>query len=143
MSWKISKSRSVSFSIGEAIDCGRHRPRRVRGSDFSIAAQIVLVAYGFDPVPFPTQSDLSKIAVDDWGAIKVDANQMTSVPGVFAGGDDVRGPSLVVHAVRDGRKAAQGIHNFVTAKNAVAADLRKRNPIPNQNPPPHVGGYVS
>ena len=80
MSWKISNSRSVSFSIGETIDCGRRRPRRVRGSDFSIAAQIVLVAYGFDPVPFPAQSDLSKIAVNDWRAIKVDANQMTSVP---------------------------------------------------------------
>jgi glutamate synthase (NADPH/NADH) small chain len=112
---RVSGVRCVKMELGEPDASGRRKPRPVRGSDFSIAAQVVLVAYGFDPVPFPPQSDLSKIAVNDWGAIKVDANQMTSVPGVFAGGDDVRGPSLVVHAVRDGRKAAQGIHNFITA----------------------------
>jgi glutamate synthase (NADPH) small chain len=72
-----------------------------------------LIAYGFDPVPFPPESDFSQIAVNDWGTLKVDENQMTSMPGVFAGGDDVRGPSLVVHAVRDGRKAAQGIDAYI------------------------------
>ena len=46
----------------------------------------------------------------------VDENQMTSVPGVFAGGDLVRGPSLVVNAVRDGRKAAKAIHAFLAGK---------------------------
>jgi len=73
----------------------------------------VLVAYGFDPVPFPPQSDLAQIAVNDWGGLIVDDNQTTSVPGVFAGGDSTRGPSLVVHAVRDARKAAQGIHRYL------------------------------
>jgi glutamate synthase (NADPH/NADH) small chain len=43
----------------------------------------------------------------------VDDNQMTNVTGVFAGGDSTRGPSLVVHAVRDGRKAAEGIHRWL------------------------------
>jgi len=57
--------------------------------------------------------------VNDWGGIKVDANQMTSLPGVFAGGDDVRGPSLVVHAVRDGRKAAEGIDRYLSQQAAV------------------------
>jgi glutamate synthase (NADPH/NADH) small chain len=74
----------------------------------------VLVAYGFDPVPFPKDSDLAALQTDDWGGLKVDRHQMTSEPGVFAGGDDVRGPSLVVHAVRDARKAAQGIHRYLT-----------------------------
>lgn len=73
------------------------------GSEFALATDLVLVAYGFDPVPFPPDNELARIALNDWGAIKVDANQMTSVQGVFAGGDVVRGPSLVVHAVRDGR----------------------------------------
>ena len=50
------------------------------------------------------------------GAFRVDRNQMTSEPGVFAGGDSVRGPSLVVHAVRDGRKAAQGIDRYLAAR---------------------------
>jgi len=47
----------------------------------------------------------------------VNAGQTTNVPGVFAGGDLTRGPSLVVHAVRDGRKAAAGIHQYLTANN--------------------------
>jgi len=59
---------------------------------------------------------LAQIKVNDWGAVIVDANQMTSVPAVFAGGDLVRGPSLVVHAVRDGRKAAQAIHRFLAGQ---------------------------
>jgi len=75
-----------------------------------------LVAYGFDPVPFPKETDLSQIAVNDWGAVLVDQNQMTNVAGVFAGGDLSRGASLVVHAVRDGRKAAEAMHRYVSAK---------------------------
>ena len=50
----------------------------------------------------------SNAATDEWGGLKIDASQMTSVPGVFAGGDSTRGPSLVVHAVRDGRKDSRG-----------------------------------
>ena len=87
----------------------------MKGSEFVLPADLVLIAYGFDPVPFPPESDLAQIAVNDWGAIKVDEKQMTSINGVFAGGDVVRGPSLVVHAVRDGRKAAEGIHCYLSA----------------------------
>ena len=73
------------------------------------------ISGAFDPVPFPAGSDFAKIAINDWGAIRVDENQMTSVPWGFAGGDIVRGASLVVHAVRDGRKAALGIHRQLHA----------------------------
>jgi len=65
------------------------------------------------PAPFSPGSDLAEIATDDWGVIQVDGNQMTSVPGIFAGGDSSRGPSLVVHAVRDGLKAAEGIMRYL------------------------------
>jgi glutamate synthase (NADPH/NADH) small chain len=102
------------MELGEPDASGRRKPRAVSGSEFIIPADLVLVAYGFDPVPFPPDNDLARIAVNEWGAIKVDANQRTSVEGVFAGGDVVRGPSLVVHAVRDGRKAAAAIHNYLT-----------------------------
>ena len=54
-----------------------------------------------------------KPADDRWGALKVDANQMTSMPGVFSGGDASRGASLVVHAVKDARKAALGIDQYL------------------------------
>jgi glutamate synthase (NADPH/NADH) small chain len=93
----------------------------VPGSEFCVEADLVLVAYGFDPVPFLAASDLGQIAVNDWGAVKVDAHQMTSVPGVFSGGDATRGASLVVHAVRDGRKAAQGIHDYLQTEKPRAA----------------------
>lgn len=103
----------VHMELGEPDASGRRKPRPVSGSEFTLPADLVLIAYGFDPVPFPLESDLSQIEVNDWGATKVDAEQRTNVPGVFAGGDVVRGPSLVVHAVRDGRRAAAGIHRYL------------------------------
>ncbi|MBX3739093.1 MAG: NAD(P)-dependent oxidoreductase [Candidatus Didemnitutus sp.] len=106
--------RCTRMELGAPDASGRRKPRAVPNSEFAIAADIVLVAYGFDPVPWPEGSAFAQIEVDDWDGLKVDRNQMTSVAGVFAGGDSVRGPSLVVHAVRDGRKAAQGIHRWVT-----------------------------
>jgi glutamate synthase (NADPH/NADH) small chain len=99
----------------EAPDAsGRLDPRPIHGTEFNVPAEVVLVAYGFDPVPFPTNSDLAQLAVNESGRVLVNSLQMTSLPGVFAGGDLVRGPSLVVHAVRDARKAAAGIHTFLS-----------------------------
>jgi glutamate synthase (NADPH/NADH) small chain len=118
----VSGVRCVKMELGEPDASGRRKPRPVPNSEFSTAADVLLVAYGFDPVPFPPESDLSNIAVNEWGGIKVDGGQMTNIPGVFAGGDDVRGPSLVVHAVRDARNAAASIHRYVT--NAVTAAER-------------------
>jgi glutamate synthase (NADPH/NADH) small chain len=112
--------RCVRMELGEPDASGRRKPLPVPGSEFTVPADIVLVAYGFDPVPFPPGSDLAQITVNDWGGIVVDKQQMTSVPGVFSGGDSVRGPSLVVHAVRDARKAANGIHRYLSAKPAAS-----------------------
>lgn len=105
----------VRMELGEPDANGRRKPRPVPGSEFDVPADLLIVAYGFDPVPFPAESDFAAIKTDDWGAIRVDQNQMTNVPGIFAGGDSARGPSLVVHAVRDARRAAQGIHAYLTA----------------------------
>jgi glutamate synthase (NADPH/NADH) small chain len=102
------------MELGEPDASGRRKPRPVPDSEFSLPADLVLVAYGFDPVRFPASSDLAQIKVNSWGAVVVDENQMTSVPGVFAGGDLVRGPSLVVHAVRDARKAAAAIRKHLS-----------------------------
>lgn len=112
-SGSVTGVRCTRMELGEPDYSGRRKPRVVPGSEFTIKAELVLVAYGFDPVPFPKDSAFAEIAINDWGAIRVDANQMTSVPGVFAGGDVVRGASLVVHAVRDGRNAALGIHRLL------------------------------
>ena len=103
----------MRMELGAPDASGRRSPQPVLGSEFIVPADLVLVAYGFDPVPFPAGSDFSTVVTDKWGGFRVDASQMTTVAGVFAGGDSVRGPSLVVHAVRDARKAAQGIHRYL------------------------------
>ena len=112
----LAAVRCARMELGEPDASGRRKPRPVRGSEFDLPADLVLVAYGFDPVAFPPGSDFAELATTDWGSLVVDRNQMTSVPGVFAGGDSVRGPSLVVHAVRDARKAAQGIDAYVSRR---------------------------
>ena len=112
---EVTAVRCAKMELGEPDASGRRKPHAVQGSEFVLPADLVLIAYGFDPVPFPPESDLAQIVLNDWGAIKVNDDQMTSVNRVFAGGDVVRGPSLVVHAVRDGRKAAEGIHRYLGA----------------------------
>jgi glutamate synthase (NADPH/NADH) small chain len=93
------------------------RPFLVRpGTEFELPADLIVLALGFEPLPCPHSGDFGDLAVNDWGGIIVDSNQMTSIPGVFAGGDIVRGPSLVLHAVRDARRAAAQIHSFLSAQ---------------------------
>jgi glutamate synthase (NADPH/NADH) small chain len=114
---RVRGVRCVRMELGEPDESGRRKPRKVPGSDFEVPAELVLVAYGFDPVPFPPDSDLSRIKVNEWGGIVVDDRQMTSVPGVFAGGDSSRGASLVVHAVRDARRAAESMDAWARIHN--------------------------
>lgn len=116
----VGSVRCVRMALGAPDASGRRKPAPVPGSEFTVDADVILVAYGFDPVPFPEDSDFNAIARNEWDGIIVDKNEMTSVPGVFAGGDSVRGPSLVVHAVRDGRKAAEGIDRYLSAREARA-----------------------
>ncbi len=112
----VESVRCVRMELGEPDASGRKKPRPVPGSEFSVPADLIIVAYGFEPVPFPPGSDFAQIRTDKWGGLATDKNQMTSIPGVFAGGDSVRGPSLVVHAVRDARFAAQGILRYLKEK---------------------------
>jgi len=115
----VAEVRCMRMELAAPDASGRRKPRAIPDSDFTVPAELVLVAYGFEPVPFPPGGDLAELITNDWGALRVDEYQMTSVPGVFAGGDSARGPSLVVHAVRDARKAAQGIHRWLQNGRAV------------------------
>jgi glutamate synthase (NADPH/NADH) small chain len=105
------------MELGEPDSKGRRKPRPIPDSEFTVPVDVVLVAYGFDAVPIFAAGNSDKIDVNEWGGVIVDPNQMTSAPGVFAGGDLVRGPDLVVRAVRDSRKAAAGIHKFLSSRN--------------------------
>jgi glutamate synthase (NADPH) small chain len=115
----VQQVRCIRMALGEPDAKGRRKVHPVPGSEFSIPADIVLVAYGFDPVPFPQGDGWTQIAVNDWGGVMVDENQMTSLPKVFSGGDQVRGANLVVYAVRDGRRAAVGIHRYLNGDKTV------------------------
>ncbi len=111
---EVCEMRCVRMELGEPDAKGRRKPRPIRDSEFSLLIDVVLIAYGFDPVPIFAAGNSDNIQVNQWGGVIVDNNQMTSVPGVFAGGDLVRGPDLVVRAVRDSRKAAAGIHKYLS-----------------------------
>jgi glutamate synthase (NADPH/NADH) small chain len=118
---EVKAVRCVRMELGAPDASGRRSPKPVAGSEFLVPSDLLIVAYGFDPTPLASGNDATPLATDRWGSLRVDENQMTSLPGVFAGGDSVRGPSLVVHAVRDARKAAQGIDRFLQARARQAA----------------------
>jgi glutamate synthase (NADPH/NADH) small chain len=113
---RVAEARCLRMELGDPDAKGRRKPRPIPGSEFTVPVDVVLVAYGFDAVPIFAAGNSDKIGVNEWGGVIVDANQMTSVPGIFAGGDLVRGPDLVVRAVRDSRKAAAGIHKFLSSR---------------------------
>ena len=108
--------RLIRTEPGETDSIGRRSFNPVPGSEFQIEADWVIPALGFSSLPCPHTGDFGELAVNDWGGIVVDANQMTNLPGLFAGGDIVRGPSLVLHTVRDARRAADSIDAYLAAK---------------------------
>jgi glutamate synthase (NADPH/NADH) small chain len=115
----VCEATCVRMELGEPDAKGRRKPQVIPGSEFNLPIDVVLIAYGFDPVPIFAAGNSDKIEVNKWSGVIVDENQMTSVPGVFAGGDLVRGPDLVVRAVRDSRKAAAGIDKYLSSRTRV------------------------
>jgi glutamate synthase (NADPH/NADH) small chain len=123
----VTHVRAHRIHLGVADSSGRQTPQVVEGSDFSVEADLVIKALGFDPEDMPTLFGTPELAVSRWGTIRIDNRSfMTSVDGVFAAGDIVRGASLVVWAVRDGRDAAEHITRYLRDKtvetSAIAAE---------------------
>jgi len=103
--------------LGEPDDSGRRKPEIKENSEFSIKADIVIKALGFDPENLPKLFDSDDLQVTRWGTLKTNFDTMeTNLPGVFAAGDIIRGASLVVWAIKDGRDAAVSIKNFLETK---------------------------
>ncbi len=100
--------RMIKTRLTDPDESGRQRVEEISGSEFTVPADVVIFALGFDPVPYPFLAE-NGIETDKWGGIVVDENYETTKPGVYAGGDCSRGADLVVTAVRDGREAAKGI----------------------------------
>ena len=101
---------------------GRQQVTPVAGSRFELPADIVIMALGFDPEDLPKAFEEPALPVTKWGTLKVDhRTMMTALPGVFAAGDIVRGASLVVWAIRDGRDAAEQMHAYIQQKASALA----------------------
>jgi glutamate synthase (NADPH/NADH) small chain len=115
----VNKMRVQKMGLGEPDASGRRRPLPIEGSEYDIDVDSVVIAVGVSPNPIIQQS-MPELEVTKWNTIKVDENMMTSIPGLFAGGDIVRGGATVILAMGDGRKAASGIHKY--AQSLVLAD---------------------
>lgn len=112
--------RAVRIRLGAPDATGRQTPEIVPGSSHEVEADLVIKALGFDPEDLPTMFDEPGLSVTGWGTVAADfRNRMTTIDGVFAAGDIVRGASLVVWAVRDGRDAAAAMHRYIQNKNQV------------------------
>jgi glutamate synthase (NADPH) small chain len=105
------------IKLGVPDESGRQKPEIQSDSFFDIKADIVIKALGFDPENLPKLFGSENLQVTRWGTIKTDFDTMeTNLPGVFAAGDIIRGASLVVWAIKDGRDAAIAIKNFLESQ---------------------------
>jgi glutamate synthase (NADPH/NADH) small chain len=117
--------RAVRMRLGMPDASGRQSVHPEEGGHFVVPADLVIKALGFDPEPLPMLWNEPQLEVTRHGMLKINHRTfMTSLPGVFAAGDIVRGASLVVWAIRDGRDAAAQIHSYIqqNAQLAEAAD---------------------
>jgi glutamate synthase (NADPH/NADH) small chain len=121
----VTAVRAVRMHLGLPDASGRQSVEPVGGSHITVPATLVIKALGFDPEDLPMAFGEPALAVTGQGTLQIGARScMTSLPGVFAAGDIVRGASLVVWAIRDGRDAAAQMHLFMqqTVPAAVAAE---------------------
>ncbi len=104
----------VRMRLGPPDAAGRNSVEAIQRSEFTLAAQLVIVAAGFDPEDIPQAFGQNSLAVAGDGTVRIDRHSfMTSLEGVFAAGDVARGASLVVWAIRDGRDAAEAMHRHL------------------------------
>ena len=118
---RVAGVRASRMRLGEPDASGRLTPQPVDGSEFRLDADLVLMALGFDPEPIGERFAEPDLTLTKWGTVKTAfLTGATSLPGVWAAGDIVRGASLVVWAIRDGRDAATAIHAAFEAQASAA-----------------------
>ena len=105
------------MKLGQPDSSGRKKPIIEPGSEFKLPADLVIRSLGFDPENLPKLFNAEDLAISRWGTIRIDLQTMqTNIDGVFAAGDIVRGASLVVWAIKDGRDAAVQIEKYLKTK---------------------------
>ena len=118
---KIERVHVSKMRLGAPDASGRRAPESDPEGDFTLNADIVITALGFEAEDLPVLFGAPDLNVTRWGTIRVDhTTQMTNLEGVFAIGDIVRGASLVVWAIRDGRDVTQHMHRWLQAKTKAA-----------------------
>ena len=111
---KVESVTVNKMRLGEPDSSGRQTPKIIDGAEENLKADLVIQALGFEPENIPTLFNEPDLEVTKWGTIKTDLKTLkTNIKGVFAAGDIVRGASLVVWAIRDGRDAATGISQYL------------------------------
>ena len=110
----LDQVKIAKMELGSPDETGRRKPEIKKNSEEILNADLVIEALGFEPEELPIMFDEPALNVTRWGTLKVNyKNLMTSLDGVFAAGDIVRGASLVVWGIKDGRDAANHIHNYL------------------------------
>ena len=113
---RVNRMKVQKMELGTPDASGRRRPIPLEGSEFMVDVDTVVVSVGVSPNPLIAKA-LPDLKVTDWGTIVVDKETMqSSIPELFAGGDIVRGGATVILAMGDGRKAAEGMHNYIQKK---------------------------
>ncbi len=105
---KVVGVEMVKTVLGAKDESGRQRMEEIRGSEFQVKADVVIMALGFDPV-VPSFLAENGIETNSWGGVVINEDFQTTTAGVYSGGDCHRGADLVVNAAYDGREAARAI----------------------------------
>ncbi len=120
---KVQRLHAVRIDWSQPGNNGRPEMREVPGSEFVVETDLVLLAMGFlHPEHEGMLTELG-VALDGRGNIQVDNDKMTSIPGVFAGGDATRGQSLVVWAIAEGRELAMGVDKYLMGRTSLPLSL--------------------
>ena len=105
----------ICMELGPPDESGRRRPVPIKGSEFIMDVDTVIVAIGRTPNPI-VQSTTEGLQVTKWGTIVADENGKTNIESVYAGGDIVTGEATVISAMGAGKKAAKAIHEYLMNK---------------------------
>ncbi|MGR3717229.1 MAG: NAD(P)-dependent oxidoreductase [Thermohalobaculum sp.] len=119
----VTGVKAVKMRLGLADVTGRQTPEQIPGSDYTEPCDLAIKALGFEPEELVRLWDAEGLEVTRWGTVKADfRTHTTSIPGIYAAGDIVRGASLVVWAIRDGCEAADAIVERLNSAAKVAAE---------------------
>ena len=123
---QVKAVKAVGMRLGAPDASGRRAPEPDPDAKFDVPADLVIKALGFDPEDLPVLFNAPELGVTRWGTVRTDARTMMSnLDGVFAAGDIVKGASLVVQAIRDGRDVSERMHAWLKGQKAAHAARNK------------------